>query len=121
MSLSTEHAELIANLSLPVPNNIVAQVSFFGVPNINKSYSEVKLDTESIGSSDIFNNNFPLVPDNALFDVFFIFSISSVVVSIFNTCSNVNSELKYWHNELVEAISLCTSWLLCREQEIVVY
>ena len=71
MSLSTEHAELIANLSLPVPNNIVAQVSFFGVPNINKSYSEVKLETESIGLSDIFNNNFPLVPDNAFFDVFF--------------------------------------------------
>ena len=52
VNLSTEHAEVTASLSFPVPNSMLFQVSFFGVPNINKSYSDVSSDTDSVGFSE---------------------------------------------------------------------
>ena len=52
VNLRTEHDEFAANLSSPVPNNILFQVSFFGVPNTNKSYSAVSFDTSSVGFSE---------------------------------------------------------------------
>ena len=52
VSLRTEHAEFSANLSLPVPNSMLFQVSFFGVPNTNRSYSAVSSETDSVGSSE---------------------------------------------------------------------
>ena len=39
--ISTIDYALQLNLSVPVPNNILFQVSFFGVPITNKSYSAV--------------------------------------------------------------------------------
>ena len=93
VSLSTEQVELIANLSLPVPNSIVIQVFFFGVPNINKSCSAVISETVSIGYSEGITSNFPLVPSSFLLVLFLMLSNCSVFMSFSTTCSRVNSEL----------------------------
>ena len=68
------------------------QVSFFGVPNTNKSYSAVSSETVRVGSSEYSILKFALLlySVNNKSELFLIFSRLLLEVSLDKTCNKVN-------------------------------